>query len=166
MNIEKLLVELMTKVYYAADRGDSLGVILESGSPSCELRDAIVQAVESAVPRIAYVHTQSPPDTPWCISKKSDPTNFNMSEAGAKALGGIGPQPCVLDKPVSFLELSVRARKCLKKMKIMAVRNLVGWSGEELLANKGFGETTLKEVNEELARHGLTLGMSGEGLNS
>jgi DNA-directed RNA polymerase subunit alpha len=57
------------------------------------------------------------------------------------------------------LELSVRATNCLESENISTVRDLVARSEDELLEVRNFGETTLKEVKQKLAEHGLQLGM-------
>ena len=57
------------------------------------------------------------------------------------------------------LELSVRATNCLESENISSVRDLVSRAEDELLEVRNFGETTLKEVRQKLAEHGLQLGM-------
>jgi DNA-directed RNA polymerase subunit alpha len=57
------------------------------------------------------------------------------------------------------LELSVRATNCLESEGITTVRDLVIRNEEELLEVRNFGETTLKEVQQKLEEHGLSLGM-------
>src|SRR5262245_33243933 len=57
------------------------------------------------------------------------------------------------------LELSVRATNCLESEGIGTLRELVVRSDEELLEIPNFGETTLREVKEKLAEHGLRLGL-------
>ena len=52
---------------------------------------------------------------------------------------------------------SVRVSNCLKQHGITSVEQLASWSEEELLSFKSFGETSLAEVREVLASHGLTL---------
>ena len=51
------------------------------------------------------------------------------------------------------LELSVRATNCLESENITTVRDLVRRSEDQLLEVRNFGETTLTEVREKLARH-------------
>ncbi len=57
------------------------------------------------------------------------------------------------------LELSVRATNCLESENITTVRDLVSRFEEQLLEVRNFGETTMAEVREKLADHGLRLGM-------
>lgn len=64
-----------------------------------------------------------------------------------------------LNMPISELNLSVRASNCLESENIATVRELVQRTEEQLLDVRNFGETTLQEVREKLASHGLRLGM-------
>lgn len=60
---------------------------------------------------------------------------------------------------LSELRLSVRAMNCLESEDITTVRDLVVRTEDQLLEVRNFGETTLHEVVEKLAEHGLHLGM-------
>jgi MoxR-like ATPase len=64
-----------------------------------------------------------------------------------------------LKMSVAELELSVRAVNCLECEGILTVRDLVVRSNDELLEIRNFDESTLRDVIEKLARHGLRLGM-------
>ncbi len=64
----------------------------------------------------------------------------------------------VLETPLTDMELSVRARNCLKKMKVNTLGELIRLTEEELLAYKNFGETSLTEIKAALAKRGLRLG--------
>jgi DNA-directed RNA polymerase subunit alpha len=66
-------------------------------------------------------------------------------------------EQAVLSKPVSELNLSVRARKCMNRLGINTLGDLVQRSGDELLESKNFGMTSLSEVREKLAQLGLSL---------
>jgi DNA-directed RNA polymerase subunit alpha len=63
----------------------------------------------------------------------------------------------VLGKPVSELELSVRARRCLQRLNIGTVSDLIQHSEADLLATRNFGQTSLNEIKTRLADLGLTL---------
>ncbi|MBI1901942.1 MAG: tetratricopeptide repeat protein [Planctomycetia bacterium] len=63
----------------------------------------------------------------------------------------------LLNKPVAELNLSVRARKCMIRLNIASIAELVRRTGDELLECKNFGVTSLNEVREKLAAHGLKL---------
>ena len=66
-------------------------------------------------------------------------------------------EQAVLNKPVSDLNLSVRARKCMNRLGINSLGDLVARSADELLESKNFGVTSLTEVREKLAQLGLQL---------
>jgi DNA-directed RNA polymerase subunit alpha len=61
----------------------------------------------------------------------------------------------VLNKPISSLELSVRARKAL--LNIATIGELASRTEAELMGVKNFGATSLHEIRERLSQHGLTL---------
>lgn len=58
---------------------------------------------------------------------------------------------------VSDLDLSVRARKCLARLGIATVGELVSRSAEELLSVRNFGVTSLNEIREKLRERGIGL---------
>jgi len=64
-------------------------------------------------------------------------------------------------RPVAELELSVRSRKCLQRLGIATVGELMQRSEAELLAIKNFGQTSLTEIKRQLANFGLNLRLSG-----
>jgi DNA-directed RNA polymerase subunit alpha len=66
-------------------------------------------------------------------------------------------EQAVLNKPVSDLNLSVRARKCMNRLGINTLGDLINRTADELLESKNFGMTSLSEVREKLAQYGLTL---------
>ena len=63
----------------------------------------------------------------------------------------------LLSKPISELAFSVRARKCMQRLNINLVSDLVRRSGDELLETKNFGVTSLNEVRDRLTELGLKL---------
>ncbi|MDZ7815681.1 MAG: DNA-directed RNA polymerase subunit alpha C-terminal domain-containing protein [Planctomycetota bacterium] len=65
----------------------------------------------------------------------------------------------ILRLPISEFELSVRSRNCLARMNVHTLGDLISKTEAELLAYKNFGETSLKEIKDILARKGLGLGM-------
>ena len=65
-----------------------------------------------------------------------------------------------LAKPVSELELSVRASNCLETANIKTIRELVVKEEKDMLEYKNFGRTSLNEIKEQLANMGLNLGMN------
>ena len=66
-------------------------------------------------------------------------------------------EQALLAKPVSDLNLSVRARKCMIRMGINVLSELVRRTGDDLLECKNFGVTSLNEVREKLTALGLKL---------
>jgi DNA-directed RNA polymerase subunit alpha len=66
-------------------------------------------------------------------------------------------EQAVLNKPVSELNLSVRARKCMNRLGINTLGELIQRTADELLESKNFGMTSLNEVREKLRQYGLTL---------
>jgi DNA-directed RNA polymerase subunit alpha len=73
-----------------------------------------------------------------------------------------GPMPeiadeAVLNKPIGELDLSLRSRKCMERLGIATVGQLIEHTAEELLASRNFGRTSLAEVAEKLSNLGLRL---------
>jgi DNA-directed RNA polymerase subunit alpha len=66
-------------------------------------------------------------------------------------------EQALLERPISDLNLSVRARKCMVRLGLNTVGELVRKSGDDLLECKNFGVTSLNEVREKLLTHGLRL---------
>lgn len=66
-------------------------------------------------------------------------------------------EAAVLNKPVTDLNLSVRARKCMNRLGINTLADLVHRTADELLEAKNFGMTSLNEVREKLRQYGLGL---------
>ncbi|MEK6262620.1 MAG: DNA-directed RNA polymerase subunit alpha C-terminal domain-containing protein [Planctomycetota bacterium] len=64
----------------------------------------------------------------------------------------------LLSRPVTDFELSVRSRNCLASMNIITLADLVKVTEAELLEGKNFGETSLVEIRELMAAHGLQIG--------
>jgi len=66
----------------------------------------------------------------------------------------------LLDRPISDLELSVRARNCLDSANLTSMRELVTMSENEVMKLKNLGKTSLMEIKSRLAEKGLSLGMA------
>jgi len=66
-------------------------------------------------------------------------------------------EQAVLDRPISELNLSVRARKCMVRLGLTTVGELVRKTGDDLLECKNFGVTSLNEVREKLTQLNLKL---------
>ena len=87
-------------------------------------------------------------------------------EGGERAASDLRSEPieelsqeekALLAKPISDLNLSVRARKCMTKLGIQTVGELIVHTGDELMECKNFGVTSLNEVREKLAELNLKL---------
>ena len=66
-------------------------------------------------------------------------------------------QQALLNRPVTDLNLSVRARKCMARKGINTLGDLIRFTADELLECKNFGVTSLNEVREKLRQFGLKL---------
>jgi DNA-directed RNA polymerase subunit alpha len=56
----------------------------------------------------------------------------------------------MMERPIAELNLSVRARKCMIRLGIATIGELVRRTGDDLLECKNFGVTSLNEVREKL----------------
>lgn len=65
--------------------------------------------------------------------------------------------PEVLNKYLTDLEFSGRARKCFQRLNLVTVGDLASKTEAELLAAKNFGQTSLNEVKQRLSELGLSL---------
>jgi DNA-directed RNA polymerase subunit alpha len=63
----------------------------------------------------------------------------------------------LLDRPIADLNLSVRARKCMVRLGLTTIGELVRRTGDDLLECKNFGVTSLNEVREKLTAQNLKL---------
>lgn len=68
-----------------------------------------------------------------------------------------GENQALLLRQVTELELSVRSRKCLQRLGISTIGELVTRSEQELLGAKNFGHTSLQEIQRRLTECGLSL---------
>ncbi|EMI18270.1 RNA polymerase subunit alpha domain-containing protein [Rhodopirellula maiorica SM1] len=66
-------------------------------------------------------------------------------------------EQALLERPISDLNLSVRARKCMARLQLNSIGELVRKTGDEMLECKNFGVTSLNEVREKLADLGIKL---------
>ncbi|MFN0052152.1 MAG: DNA-directed RNA polymerase subunit alpha C-terminal domain-containing protein [Planctomycetales bacterium] len=82
---------------------------------------------------------------------KEKPRDFGFAESMSPQ------QQALLNRPVAELNLSVRARKCMSRLGITSVADLVSRTPDELLESKNFGVTSLNEVRSKLADLGLRL---------
>src|SRR5688500_8198869 len=66
-------------------------------------------------------------------------------------------EAALLERPISDLNLSVRARKCMARLGLTLIGELIRKTGDDLLECKNFGVTSLNEVREKLTIMGLKL---------
>ncbi len=66
-------------------------------------------------------------------------------------------EQALLSRSISDLNLSVRARKCMIRLGINTLGDLIRYTGDELLECKNFGVTSLNEVREKLRQFNLKL---------
>lgn len=86
----------------------------------------------------------------------------STSTSGAAGFAFIAPdlspqEQAMMSRSVSDLNLSVRARKCMARLSITTLGELVQRSPDELLATKNFGVTSLNEIRQQLAELNLKL---------
>lgn len=67
------------------------------------------------------------------------------------------PEDGVLSKSIDEVQLSVRARKCLAKLNVHTLGELVRRTEAELLGCKNFGVTSLNEIKQAIGALGLSL---------
>jgi DNA-directed RNA polymerase subunit alpha len=66
-------------------------------------------------------------------------------------------EQALLDRPIADLNLSVRARKCMVRLGINTIGELIRKTGDDMLECKNFGVTSLNEVREKLGTLGLKM---------
>ncbi len=66
-------------------------------------------------------------------------------------------EQALLERPISDLNLSVRARKCMTRLGLTTIGELVRKSADDLLECKNFGVTSLTEIREKLTEFGIKL---------
>ena len=66
-------------------------------------------------------------------------------------------EQALLEQPIANLNLSVRARKCMARLQINSIGELIRKTGDDMLECKNFGVTSLNEVREKLADLGLKM---------
>lgn len=63
----------------------------------------------------------------------------------------------IMSKPIDDLQLSVRSRKCLQKLNLRTIGELIVKTEAELLGCKNFGVTSLTEIKKAISTLGLSL---------
>lgn len=90
------------------------------------------------------------------LGQALDDESFDQSQAVAEAEEP-DENEGLLNKPVTDLQLSVRARKCLQKLDIRTIGDLTRKTEAELLGCKNFGMTSLNEIQKAINNLGLSL---------
>jgi DNA-directed RNA polymerase subunit alpha len=74
------------------------------------------------------------------------------------APASMSPQEqAVQTTPLSDLNLSVRARKCMSRLGLTTLGDLIQKTADELLGSRNFGVTSLNEIRAKLAEMNLKL---------
>jgi|GEM_PF-199700 len=87
--------------------------------------------------------------------EKQTAETFDVSELSPEV-------QAVLENSVTDLNLSVRARKCMTRLNIQTIGELVRKTADELLECKNFGVTSLNEIREKLVTPPFDLKLRGE----
>ncbi len=66
-------------------------------------------------------------------------------------------EPELLAKPIEELNLSVRSRRCMERLGVKSLRDLINKTEVQLMSAKNFGMTSLNEIKRKLAEYGLRL---------
>jgi DNA-directed RNA polymerase subunit alpha len=101
-----------------------------------EIRDMLVS---KGLELGQFAHERSEPETTYDVSTMSP------------------DEQALLDRPISDLNLSVRARKCMVRLGLTTIGELVRKTGDDLLECKNFGVTSLNEVRDKLTQLSLKL---------
>ena len=85
-----------------------------------------------------------------------------LETKGGEASSGRNPleataSPDVLNRSIDEVELSVRSRRCMERLEVRTIRDLINKTEVELMAAKNFGMTSLNEIKRKLAEIGLGL---------
>jgi len=83
------------------------------------------------------------------------PPLFAEEQPPAEVEPGVDPE--MLNRPIESLNLSIRSRRCMERLKLKTLRELVAKSEIELMSAKNFGVTSLNEVKAKLSEIGLGL---------
>ena len=66
-------------------------------------------------------------------------------------------EQAMMNRPISDLNLSVRSRKCMTRLAIQTIGQILQRTPDELLASRNFGVTSLNEIRAKLTEMGLKL---------
>lgn len=96
------------------------------------------------------------------LNQKSLRLGQGLEDKGREPPSGRNPleataPPDVLNRPIDDLNLSVRSRRCMERLEVLSVRELINKTEVELMSAKNFGMTSLNEIKRELGEIGLHL---------
>jgi DNA-directed RNA polymerase subunit alpha len=96
------------------------------------------------------------------LSQKGLRLGQGLEEKEGAELSGRNPleataNPETLSRSIDELDLSVRSRRCMERLGVRTVRELINKTEVELMAAKNFGMTSLNEIKRKLAEMNLTL---------
>ena len=85
-----------------------------------------------------------------------------LDDGGRELTRGRNPleattDPTVLDGSIDEIELSVRSRRCMERLGIHSIRDLINKTEVELMSAKNFGMTSLNEIKRKLVEINLDL---------
>jgi len=63
----------------------------------------------------------------------------------------------ILDRSIETLNLSIRSRRCMERLEVKSLRDLINKTEVELMSAKNFGMTSLNEIKKKLGELGLSL---------
>ena len=66
-------------------------------------------------------------------------------------------EQAALNRPIADLNLSVRSRKCMNRLAIQTIGQLISRTPDELLASRNFGVTSLNEIRLKLGEMSMKL---------
>ena len=91
------------------------------------------------------------------LNQKNLRLGENSQRGETSLLGMDSEAQALLGEPVSILELSSRSQRCMDRLGIETISDLLQRNELELVSQKNFGVTSLNEVKRKLTERGLTL---------
>ena len=91
------------------------------------------------------------------LNQKNLRLGENSQRNETSLLGMDSEAQALLGEPVSILELSSRSQRCMDRLGIETIADLLQRNELELVSQKNFGVTSLNEVKRKLTERGLSL---------
>lgn len=108
----------------------------------------IAQHISISETYVGQIIARSKSAAEWGLENQFNPPKWPATQP---------PRPLGLDDSVELLNLSTRVQNCLRNGNITTIGELVERGRKDLMRTRAFGKNSLKEVQQELARHGFTL---------